>query len=178
MPGGYYHVHTRGNDRQDIYFGNWSGRLFLRELERVVVRYGWRILAYCLMPNHVHLLVETETPNLGRGVHWLHGQYAQYFNQKYGRVGHLFQSRFGARVLHDEVQVANALAYVAANPVVAALCARPEDWEWSSYSDTISVARHPLIDLARLRAFLHAADTCARAIVRERLLSAGLLAPG
>jgi len=54
VPGGYYHVHTRGNDRQDIYFGNWSGRLFLRELERVVVRYGWRILAYCLMPNHYH----------------------------------------------------------------------------------------------------------------------------
>ena len=68
MPHGYYHVYTRGNDRQDIYFGNWSGRLFLRELERVVIRFGWWILAYCLMPNHYHVVMQIGDAGLSDGM--------------------------------------------------------------------------------------------------------------
>jgi putative transposase len=150
----------------------------MRMLLGVVTRFEWRCLAYCLMPNHVHLLIETTKPNLGRGMHALHGPYATHFNTRYDRAGHLFQSRFGSRFLEDEVHVARVFSYIAANPVAASLCAHPEDWEWSSYDATVSVARHPLLDLARLRAFLHAADTCALAAVRDRLVSAGLLLPG
>src|SRR5438093_153951 len=60
VPGGFYHVHTRGNDRRPIYFGSWSGRLFVRELARASQRHGWRILAYCLMTNHYHVVVRID----------------------------------------------------------------------------------------------------------------------
>jgi len=84
------------------------------------------------MPNHVHLLIATREPNLGRGMHLLHGLYAQLFNTKYGRVGHLFQNRFGSRIVHDELQLAKVADYIAENPVAAGLCASREDWPWSS----------------------------------------------
>jgi len=76
MRDGYYHVHTRGNDRQDIYFGNWSGRLFLRELERAAVRHEWRILAYCLMQNHYHLALQLGEARLSDGMYELNDRFA------------------------------------------------------------------------------------------------------
>ena len=67
-------------------------------LEQVVVRHGWRCLAYCLMKNHVHLLVETPEPNLAAGMRRLHGLHAQRFNKRHGHVGHVFQGRYGATI--------------------------------------------------------------------------------
>ena len=83
------------------------------------------------MKNHVHLVIQTRKPNLGRGMKMLHGLYAQLFNLKYGRVGHLFQSRFGSRAVRDELQLAHVKDYVLENPVKAGLCAAREDWPWS-----------------------------------------------
>src|SRR3954470_617575 len=75
VPGGYYHVHTRGNDRQPIYFGNWSGRLFVRELERASERFHWRVLAYCLMANHYHVVLQIADV-LSDGMCELNGRFA------------------------------------------------------------------------------------------------------
>ena len=83
------------------------------------------------MTNHVHLLIQTFEPNLGRGMHALHGLYARLFNERYERVGHLFQNRFGSRPVQDEIQLARVAAYIFDNPVAAGLCATPDDWEWS-----------------------------------------------
>lgn len=173
-----WHVWARGVERRVIFIDDEERRLYLALLRGVATRLGWRVLAYCLMPNHVHLLIETTRPNLGRGMHRLHGAYAQFFNERHGRVGHLFQSRFGSRVVQDEPDVATVLAYIAANPVAARLCSRPEDFRWSSYDATISVARHALLDLGRLRGLLRATGQTCREAVEARLLSAELLAPG
>ncbi len=76
MPDGYYHVHTHGNNRQDIYFGNWSGRLFLRKLKRAAVRHEWRILAYCLMQNYYHLVLQLGEAGLSDGMCELNDRFA------------------------------------------------------------------------------------------------------
>jgi REP element-mobilizing transposase RayT len=175
---GVWNVWARGVERRIIFVDDEDRRLYLRLLGMVVERFRWRVLAYCLMPNHVHLLIETQEPNLGRGMHCLHGLYARLFNEKYVRVGHLFQGRFGSRRLYDEVQVARVVGYIAANPVVAALCAEPEDWDWSSYRAATRVARDPIVDLSRLRAYLRAAGTSIWEVVVRSRLSAALRSPG
>jgi REP element-mobilizing transposase RayT len=151
---GVHHVWARGVERRVIFVDDDDRRLYLRLLRGVVQQYGWRLLAYCLMPNHVHLLIETREPNLGKGMHMLHGPYAQLFNERYARVGHLFQSRFGNREVHDELDVASVLSYIALNPVVAGLCRSPDEWDWSSHRDIVDGLTESLIDRDRLRMHL------------------------
>lgn len=122
---------ARGVEKRAIFLDDEDRREYLRLLRAVVHQFGWECRAYCLMKNHVHLVIQTRRPNLGRGLHMLHGLYAQLFNLKYGRVGHLFQNRFGSRAVRDELQLANVTEYVLDNPVKAGLCATREEWEWS-----------------------------------------------
>src|SRR3954454_20748947 len=93
LAGGVHHVYARGNAREDIYRDDVDRRMYLHTLGREVARWKWRCLAYCLMSNHVHLLLETPEPNLGRGMQRAHGTYARLFNRRHARVGHVFQGR-------------------------------------------------------------------------------------
>lgn len=106
----------------------------------VVSRCGWLCHAYCLMSNHFHLLVETPEPNLSAGMQRLGGCYAQSFNKRHGTVGHLFQGRYGARLVEDDAHFVVVVSYLAQNPVVAGACERPEDWRWSSFAATVGLA--------------------------------------
>ena len=83
------------------------------------------------MTNHVHLLVKTIEPSLGTGMQELHGRYAQEFNFRHERRGHLFQSRYGSTRIEDDVQMLAVTRYIARNPVEAGLCANPGDWPWT-----------------------------------------------
>jgi putative transposase len=177
---GLFHVYARGVERRTIFGDDDDRRLYLSLLEGVVDKFRWHCLAYCLMPNHVHLLIETTEPNLGRGMHMLHGLYAQAFNQRWARVGHLFQDRFGSRVVHDEVQLAVVLAYVAVNPVAAGLCADPADWPWSSHRALVAGTWERVVDVARLAEHLAPfgeLQASYRTFVETRLLSRGLPLP-
>lgn len=98
----------------------------------MVVEWRWDCLSYCLMTNHIHLLVRTSEPNLGHGMQQLHSPYAQGFNLRYGRVGHLFQDRFGSSRVRSGNKLWQTADYIAQNPVRASLCATPEEWRWSS----------------------------------------------
>jgi len=86
----------------------------------------------CLMTNHFHLVLETVRPLLSAGMQRLNGRYAGWFNRKYGRTGHLFGDRFGARVVESDSYLAEVCTYVINNPVRAGLCAHPADWPWSA----------------------------------------------
>jgi putative transposase len=110
---------------------------FLGFLIDAASRTTWRCLAYCLMPNHYHLLVETPQPNLSAGMHRLNARYARAFNLRYGHQGHLFQRRFDAVLVDSERHLLEALRYIALNPVRARLCREPEEWRWSSYPAAI-----------------------------------------
>lgn len=103
------------------------------QLETVIHLYGWKCSAYCLMGSHFHLIVETPRANLSRGMQHLCGSYAQWFNWKYGRRGHLFGGRFASALIVREEHFLEAHRYVALNPVRANLCRQPESWQWGSF---------------------------------------------
>jgi REP element-mobilizing transposase RayT len=107
--------------------------MYLMLLGAVVKRMRWVCFAYCLMPNHVHLLLRTPEPNLGRGMQRVHGKYAQTFNERHDCVGHLFQGRFGAVPVTDDAQLWTTVGYIAMNPVTAGLVADAAGWRWSSH---------------------------------------------
>ncbi len=134
LPGGVYHVTARGTGPIDIFRDDVDRHCFMRRLVAVERRFAWIRRALCLMGTHYHLLVETPEPNLSTGMHQLNGLYARLFNIRHGRVGALFQSRFHAALIEDEHHLETAVHYIAANPVRAGLCARPEDWAWSWYA--------------------------------------------
>ena len=85
------------------------------------------------MGNHYHALIEASRDSLSAGLHRLNGTHAQRFNKRHGRVGHLFQDRFHARVLRDDEHLAHACEYVWNNPVRAEICLEAHDWPWSGY---------------------------------------------
>jgi putative transposase len=131
--GAVHHVYARGVNRRTIYEDEQDRHVYLDLLGYIVREWRWDCLAYCLMTNHVHLLVRTREPNLGEGMQRLHSLYAQGFNQRHGRVGHLFQDRYGSSRLWSEARVRHIARYIAANPVAAGLCADAADWEWGSF---------------------------------------------
>lgn len=144
MPGGYYHVYTRGNDKQPIYFGNWSGRLFVRELTRASRRHGWRVLAYCLMTNHYHLVIQIGDAGLSRGMCELNGRFALISNWVNKRQDHLFGKRFGSRLIKDEAYLFAVTRYVLLNPLRTREKVRdPRAWRWSSMRATVGLDNPP-----------------------------------
>jgi putative transposase len=156
VAGGVFHVYARGNDKQRIYRTNRDRRLYLSMLADVVVRYRWRCLSYCLMDNHVHLLLETPETNLGAGMGRLHGTYAQRFNQRHRRTGHVFQERFGSVLMKTDAQLWTVARYIARNPVEAGLCKRPGEWAWSSHAATVRGSSPPWLDVTRLLGYFAA----------------------
>jgi putative transposase len=156
VAGGVYHVFARGNGRQAIYLDTADYTIYLNLLERVVGRQGWLCLAYCLMHNHVHLLLETPKPNLGEGMQRLHGTYGRRFNQRHRRVGHLFQGRYGAVSVTADEQLIAVVRYIALNPVEAALCGLPEQWPWNSMRRVLNGSAPSWFAVSRLFEYLSA----------------------
>jgi REP element-mobilizing transposase RayT len=130
-------VIARGVDRRRIFVDDEDYETYVGLLAAVVKRQGWHLLAYCLMPNHVHLLIETPTTNLGNGIQWLHGRYASAFNRRHGRKGHLFETRYLSPFVADEEAVARTAAYIVANPLAASLSRSAGDWPWGSHAQVM-----------------------------------------
>jgi REP-associated tyrosine transposase len=155
---GVYHVIARGNDRRRIFISAADWTHYLALLEKVTTQRSWRTMAYCLMPNHVHLIVETVVPNLGAGMQRLQGVYAQRFNQRHGRTGHVFERRYNAKPIESDAQLQVTAAYIALNPVEAGLTAAPETWRWSSHAAATGRAARPgWLDVPRLLQFFESA---------------------
>jgi REP element-mobilizing transposase RayT len=143
LPGGLYHVTARGNRREAIYLGDPDRRAFNELLEEVCARYNWVVHAACQMGNHYHLLVATPDGNLASGMRQLNGVYTQRFNARHGRVGHLFQGRYGAVLVDQEAYLLEVARYVVLNPVRARMVRRAEDWPWSSYRASVGLVEAP-----------------------------------
>jgi REP element-mobilizing transposase RayT len=133
----------RGNRRDAIFLEACEFAYCVELLGEAATRFAWRVHAYCLMPNHVHLLLDVDRGRLSAGMHRLNWSYAKWFNQRHGLVGHLFQERFYAVPLESEAHVLAATRYVLLNPVRAGLCRRPAGWRWSSYRASTGAARRP-----------------------------------
>ncbi len=135
-PGALYHVTSRGNRREEIYLSTEDKVLFLAILADTCEKHGWLCLAYCLMSNHYHLLIETPLGNLSKGMQYLNGVYTQKFNRVHRRVGHVFQGRYKAIIVEKDSYLLELSRYIVLNPVRAKMVLQANDWIWSSYLST------------------------------------------
>lgn len=139
-----HHVTQRGNRRQRVFSGAADGRLYLRLLRESCAKAGTRVWAWCLMPNHVHLiLVPAHEDGLRAALAEPHRRYAATVNRRSGWKGHLWQERFGSFPM-DEAWLIACARYVELNPVRAGLVRRPQDWRWSSAGGHLGLGRDDL----------------------------------
>lgn len=131
LPDGVYHLCTRGVDGTPIFRTDEDRRYFLRLFAEVVERNNWLVYVFCLMTNHYHLVVEALRDDLSAGFHRLNGVYAQSFNRRYDRKGHLFGDRFWSGLIESDDELTAVCEYVLDNPVRAGLCAEAVHWPWS-----------------------------------------------
>jgi REP element-mobilizing transposase RayT len=137
LPDGLVHVAAcRPGDAQ-IFFEDLDRLEFLHALGIALERFEWRLLVYCLMGTHYHLVLDAKIGKLIPGMQWLNGVYAQGLNRRYGRRGHVFGSRYGTRFIRDDRHFDATVKYVLNNPVRAGLCERAEDWPWSYAADEV-----------------------------------------
>ena len=147
---GIYHAVLRGINQQRIFEQAEDYIQFLDYLYEVKKITGLNLYAYCLMNNHIHLMLKEETEPISKIFRRLGTRYAQWFNKKYGRCGHLFQDRFWSEPVETDEYFLSALIYIYQNPVTAGLCRLPAEYEWSSRRFLDS--ENGMIDLAELTA--------------------------
>jgi REP-associated tyrosine transposase len=135
-----YHLTSRGVVRRPIFSSHDDLGVFLATIGGVVSARGWRCHAYCLMPNHYHLLVDTPRADLPEGMRDLNSSYATRFNAAHAATGHVFQGRYDARIVRSHAHALEVIRYIPLNPVRAALCQDPADWPWSSYRASAGLA--------------------------------------
>ena len=133
VPNGTFHVLSRGNRRQKIFEERADWQKFLDLLGEYFTSAGIALYAYCLMPNHFHLIVRAALEPLAAAVHPLLTAFSTWSNKKYDRVGHVFQDRFKAIHCDNDAYLKHVVRYTHLNPVRAGLVAEAEEWEWSSH---------------------------------------------
>ncbi len=152
VPGFPHHVTQRGNRKQETFFEPGDYRAYLRMVSKAKVDAGAEIWGYCLMPNHVHLVVVPERDDsLAMLFRDAHRRYTRRINTREGWCGHLWQERFHSFPM-DETHLLAAVRYVELNPVRAGLCEKPTDWRWSSVhahirrEDDLLVTVNPMLE--------------------------------
>lgn len=135
---GYYHIMLRGNERKNIFLDDEDRQKFIEIIRKKKTETNLLIYAYCLMDNHVHLVLRDDENEISIIMKGIATSYAMFFNNKYGRVGHVFQDRFKSESIEDERYLLAVIRYVHNNPVKAYITQSPEQYRWSSYRCYIS----------------------------------------
>lgn len=135
FPDALYHVIVRGNQQQALFSGDADRMAYLELLNRYKKKCGFILYAYVLMNNHVHLLVETPEEPISKIMQMLNFTYAQYFNRKYGKVGHLFQGRYKSFLCDRDQYLLSLVRYIHLNPVRAKIAKEPHVYRWSSHEE-------------------------------------------
>jgi putative transposase len=145
-PGLLYHVIARGNQRQSTFLDDADYGAYLRRLALYLERHGVSLHAYCLMPNHVHLLVRTGTTPLAKFMQGLQQSYTQWFNRVHEKVGHVFQGRYRAIVCDSDKYLVTLVRYIHLNPVRAGLVSRPDLYRYSGHRAFLAGRPTALVD--------------------------------
>lgn len=131
-----YHIILRGNAKQDIFLDKQDYCKFVKEICNTKEKYQYKLYAYCLMTNHVHLIIYDEYDNFSKSLQSLTISYSSYWNKKYERVGHLFQNRFLSKNVETGEYLKNLCRYIHQNPSKSRI-AKMEEYKWSSYKEYI-----------------------------------------
>ncbi|MDD3024549.1 MAG: transposase, partial [Syntrophomonadaceae bacterium] len=129
---GVYHVVLRGINRQDIFYDDDDYQHLLEIIDQMKSDDQFVVYGYCLMTNHVHLLVRENTDTISRIMSRIGISYPWWYNRKYGRSGHVFQRRYGIECVENDDYLLTVLRYIHNNPVKAAMVQKPEEYRWSS----------------------------------------------
>jgi putative transposase len=143
-----YHVIVRGNQRRKTFHCVDDYKAYLDRLEKYRAKCHVRIYAYCLMPNHVHLLIETGATPLAKFMQGVQQSYTQYFNRSYRKVGHLFQGRYKAIICHRDKYLLALVRYIHLNPVRAKLATRPERYLYSGHHSYLTKGTANVVEIA------------------------------
>lgn len=152
-PGAIYHLMHRGVRRTEIFSDETDYHVFLEILKVALDKYQCKIHAYCMMTNHIHLLLETSEDEIGRFMKCLSERYAMYFNHKYQYRGHLFESRYKSCLVKEDSYFLQTSRYIHLNPVKARIVVKPEDYRWSSYQTMIALKDDRITERNRTLAY-------------------------
>lgn len=128
-----HHVMIRGNNRQRIFFSEDYFHYFLEILEKSSKKFDHKIISYCLMSNHAHLIVKIYNSPLSKVMQYINFRYARWLNHKHKRIGHLFQGRYRSLEVNNETYLINLCRYVHFNPITAKIVPCLDDYAWSSH---------------------------------------------
>lgn len=143
---GIYHIMLRGNEKKNIFADEQDKHRFLEDVTIKQSHIGFFLYAYCLMDNHVHLLLNTNGNDLSIIMKGIGVRYAYYYNAKHQRVGHVFQDRFKSEPVEDERYLQAVIRYIHNNPVKAGIVIKAEEYPWSSYGSYINPQNDKLVD--------------------------------
>jgi REP element-mobilizing transposase RayT len=152
---GIYHVVLRGINRQTIFEDDEDREMFLVTVEQYKKQSGFKLLAFCLMGNHVHLLMKTENESLGQIFKRIGVSYVYWYNRKYDRFGHLFQDRFKSEAVETDDYLFGVLRYIHQNPLKAGMVKKLDDYIWSSYSEYIGLSEEHYVDKKFVLSLFH-----------------------
>lgn len=137
---GIYHIMLRGNERKDIFIDEEDKRRLIKTVIKNKAGEAFKLYAYCIMGNHLHLVIKEQKEPISRIIKKIATSYAYYFNQKYKRVGHVFQDRYKSETIEDEAYLLSAIRYVHNNPQKAEIT-KKERYKWSSYSQYLEILK-------------------------------------
>ena len=149
---GIYHVMLRGINGQQIFEDEEDNQSFLQNLREYKPICGYKLFAYCLMGNHIHLLIQEGKESLGQVFKRIGVKYVYWYNMKYQRDGHLFQDRFKSEVVEDSAYFSTVIRYIHQNPIQAGICNNPEEYPYSSFREYLEQSF--LIDLNEVEKYI------------------------
>ncbi len=169
LAGHYYHVYNRGCNRELIFCGEGNYEFLLRQAKKILADGAVAFIAYCLMPNHYHMLLRSEQDGaVSQFLQRLFNSYTQAFNRQQSRTGTLFEGRAKSIFIDDERYLIHLCRYIHLNPVVAGLVEKAENWPYSNYPEWIGARAGTLVDRDLVRSYFPNTDRY-RAFIEESI---------
>jgi len=150
FPGACYHITTRGNNRDQTFFEANDYLRYLKRLSQTKEAVKFKLFAYCLMPNHAHLLIEVNKTPISKIMQSIQTGYTMYFNKKYHHTGHVFHGRYHYFLVDKDNYLLSLIQYIHLNPIRANLVKNPGDYVWSSYLDIVNQNKSSFVDIEEI----------------------------
>lgn len=166
-PGRCYHIMLRGIDGRAIFIDDRDRCRFCLLLQEASELHKFRVHVFCLMTNHIHLLLESLDDGLAIGVHRFATRYAQHFNRRYKKSGYVFQGRFRSILVEGGTYMKRLMRYIHFNPLEAGLVSRPQDYPWSSHHDYFSQSRFAWLETDRILSYFGPSHAVAKINLAE-----------